>query len=189
MKTLLTLPALFFLLLPAVMGWLGDKPWKQLLLNSGYCTVGLLCLSLILSPVSKHFPKVQLFKKIKRYRREIGLSVFFYACFHFFSYVMRSFEKRGMFEFKYFFHPVIAPGVIAFIILLILALTSNDRSIQAMGYKKWKHLHRYVYGAEALVFLHIFLQSKTLALSIFIPLLFIQLWRLPRQRHHKRINS
>lgn len=177
---LISLPALLFIILPTVLGDLGLKPWKTLLKNSGFCTVGLLFLSLSLAPIKKHFPRVQFFKNLNRFRREIGLAVFIYACCHFLFFIMDAIVRKGHLQVKYFFHPVIFPGFLAFLIFAVLAFTSNDRSIRKLGYNKWKGLHRFVYGAELLVFIHLLLQSPLIALSIFIPLIVVQRVRIHR---------
>ena len=179
---LLSLPAIIFLLLPALFKELGKKPWKTLLIHSGYCTVGLLAFCLILAPMKKHFPKLQVFKDLNRYKREIGITVFVYACMHLTFFITDAIIRKGQLPLKVFFHPVIIPGVLAFLVLLALTLTSNDWSIQRLTYKKWKGLHRLVYGAELLVFIHILLQSVTYALLIFIPLLFIQRLRIKKTK-------
>jgi len=171
----LTLPGIIFLAIPVMMGMWGEKAWKNLLIYSGFITVSLLIFSLVLSPLNRFFPKFSLLKFCNRFRREIGLSVFFYACLHFFFYLMRSIEKRGWVDPKYFLHPVIFPGLCAFVILLLLAVTSNDWSINKMGYQKWKRLHRLIYLGEVAVFIHIFLKSSFYACILILPLVCIQL--------------
>lgn len=179
---LLILPAFIFLLLPTLFNKLGKKPWKTLLVHSGYCTLGLLVFCLILAPLKKHFPKLQILKDLNRYKREIGVAVFIYACLHLTFFIADAIIRKGQLEIKYFFHPVILPGVSAFLILFALTITSNDWSIQKLTYKKWKKLHQFIYGAELLVFMHILLQSVTYALLIFLPLVFIQRLRIKRSK-------
>ncbi|QVL58292.1 MAG: ferric reductase-like transmembrane domain-containing protein [Simkaniaceae bacterium] len=177
---LLALPAIIFLLFPTLFKELGKKPWKTLLIHSGYCTIGLLAFCLILAPMKKLFPKLQILKDLNRYKREIGIAVFIYACMHLTFFITDAIIRKGQLELKVFFHPVIIPGVLAFLVLLALTLTSNDWSIQRLTYIKWKRLHRFIYCAELLVFIHVLLQSVTYALVIFIPLLFIQRLRVKR---------
>ncbi|MCB1107355.1 MAG: ferric reductase-like transmembrane domain-containing protein [Chlamydiia bacterium] len=177
--TLLILPALIFLLFPTLFDLLGPRPWKTLLVNGGYCTLSFLILSLALAPLSKHFPKL---KGLYPHRRAIGVTVFFYASFHLLSVLMKTYEKKGEIPLDYFLRPVVYTGLGAFLILLLLTLTSNNWSVRTLGYSNWKGIHRFVYGAELLVFIHLALQSLPLALSFFVPLVFLQLLRIKYRR-------
>ncbi|MCB1110933.1 MAG: ferric reductase-like transmembrane domain-containing protein [Chlamydiia bacterium] len=170
-KCLLALPAFLFLLVPTLLGKLGPKPWKTLLVHSGYCTIGLLAFVLILTPLSKFLPKLRL----KRYRRTTGITVFLYASFHLMCVLIKTIQKKGGLPLDYFFHPVVYTGLGAYMILLLLTVTSNDWSVRTLGYIYWKRLHRFVYVAEGLLFIHIFQKSTLWALVIFIPLVAIQL--------------
>jgi len=172
--SLLILPALIFLLLPTLLDKLGPRPWKKLLIHSGYCTLSLLTISLALAPLTKHFPKLQLFKALSRHRRAIGITVFLYATFHLTCVLTKTIQKKGGLPLDYFLHPVVYTGSLAFLILLLLTVTSTDWSIRSLGYRKWKNIHRSVYGVELLIFIHVFLKSSTLAFSFFIPLILLQ---------------
>lgn len=149
--------------------------WKKLLIHAGFITLSLLIFSLLLSPLKFFFPKMLSFRYLNRFRREVGLSVFLYACLHVLFFVMRVIEKKGEFDPLVFFRPVVFPGLLAFFVLLLLALTSNDWSIKRLGNFKWRSIHRTVYLAEAAVFIHVFLQSPFYACILILPLVFIQL--------------
>ena len=88
---------------------------------------------------------------------------------------MRSIEKKGWVDPKYIFHPVIFPGVCAFLILFLLALTSNNWSVKKLGYQKWKRLHSLIYVGEVGVFIHVVQKSVFYACIIILPLVFLQL--------------
>jgi sulfoxide reductase heme-binding subunit YedZ len=171
----LVLPAVIFLLIPVVFGMWGEKTWKKLLIQSGFITLSVLIFSLVLSPLNRFFTKWHFIKFFNRFRREIGLTVFFYACFHFFCFIMRAIEKKGWFDPHYFLHPVVIPGLFAFLLLLLLAVTSNNWSIKKMGYRKWKGLHRLIYVGEIAVFIHVYLKSSVYALALILPLVCIQI--------------
>jgi len=172
--SLLILPALIFLLLPTLLDQLGPRPWKKLLIHSGYCTLSMLTISLALAPLTKHFPRVLVLKALSRHRRLIGITVFLYAVFHLTCVLTKTIQKKGGLPLDYFLHPVVYTGSLAFLILLLLTVTSNDWSIRSLGYKKWKTIHRSVYGVELLIFIHVVLKSSTLAFSFFIPLILLQ---------------
>jgi sulfoxide reductase heme-binding subunit YedZ len=177
---LLLLPALIWFPLPLIKGLAGKKLWKRELIYSGYIGTSLLFLSLMFSPMLKLFPKAALFKTLSRYRREIGLSVFFYACFHILAFLLKTYYKKGYIDLRKLLHPVILPGFLAFLVLAILAATSNNASVKKMGGRRWKQLHKLAYAAEGLIFLHILLQDPLWAFLIFMPLALLQGLRIMR---------
>lgn len=179
---LLLLPALIWFPIPFAKGLAEKKLWKHELVYSGYIGTILLFVSLMLSPLLKLFPKTALFKSLSRFRREIGLSTFFYICFHLLAFLMTTYYKKGYIDLRKFFHPVILPGFLAFLLMIPLAATSNNASVKRIGGKNWKRLHKLVYLAEALVFLHILLQDPLWAFLIFAPLAFFQGLRIIRIR-------
>ena len=50
--------------------------------------------------------------------------------------------------------PYVTVGMAAFVLLLPLAVTSNDMSIRRLGGMAWRRLHRLTYPAAVLVALH-----------------------------------
>jgi len=174
---LLFLPALIFLIGPAAFDLLEKRPIKTLLVNSGYCALGILALSLLLAPLSKHFPKIKLFKGLNQRRRIIGISVFIYASFHLSCVMIKTYLKYGRIPLEYFLKPMVYTGLFAYIIFLALTITSNDYSIRTLGYKAWKWIHRFVYAAEILIFFHVFQKSPLLSIVIFAPLILTQILR------------
>jgi sulfoxide reductase heme-binding subunit YedZ len=79
----------------------------------------------------------------------------------------------------YFLHPAIIPAFfIAFPIMLMLAVTSNNYSVKKLSFSKWKRLHKTVYIAEFAIMVHMALMgSLRLMLFLFIPLCFLQFMR------------
>ncbi|MDJ0651484.1 MAG: ferric reductase-like transmembrane domain-containing protein [Simkaniaceae bacterium] len=177
-----SLPALLFLMLPAFFNHLGEEPWKTLFIRSGYCSLGLLFFCLILSPIKTVFPQLQIVKDLNRYKKEIGVAAFIYAFAHLSFYMADAILRKGQLIIAKFFRPVIFPGLLAFLILLALTLTSNRWSVEKLTYKKWKGLHRLVYIAEVCVFIHVVQQSVTWALVTFIPLATMQILRIQSNR-------
>lgn len=101
-----------------------------------------------------------------RYRRAIGLLAFFYVTLHFYVYL--NYDKdfiwseiwRDLFQ-----HPRIIVGFGAFLILIPLAITSNNAMIKRLGGANWQRLHKWVYLACALAALHFLLLYKKLTLE------------------------
>ena len=80
-------------------------------------------------------------------RRMLGLFAFFYATLHMLTWIVfiHYFDPRFMIE-DVVMRPFITVGMATFLILLVLALTSNRFSIRRLG-RKWQTLHRLVYVA------------------------------------------
>jgi len=80
-------------------------------------------------------------------------------CGHVFLYfALEAFAWKGftqIFEKTYLIF-----GVLAFLGMLALAVTSNNFSVRRLGGKRWKFLHRSVYLIAVLVTAHIFLIEK-----------------------------
>jgi sulfoxide reductase heme-binding subunit YedZ len=143
---------------------------------SGYTAAVCLSICLCLSPLSKNF---SLFKILARHKREVGLASFYYALLHVFSYFAKKGIKNGALPWKSLLKLMVIPGAFAFLILFALTLTSNRFSYEKLGGKHWKSLHRAVYAAACLVFLHMALQGGEVlywGLAIFIPLSVLRLY-------------
>ncbi len=164
------------------------KFWSRALGVCGYSAAVLLAICLIVSPLHKSFPSIQVFSHLNRRKKELGLSAFFYAFLHASSFFIKKNISKGSLPWEYLLHPVIIPGLIALIILLVLALTSDDYWIKKLTWKKWKSIHRTVYLAQAAVFLHMAFQGgKVLVWGclIFIPLFIFQRLRFKGLRKNE----
>ena len=165
----------------------GVKYWSKMTKISGIIAASMLVFSLAINPLRIIFSKVHFFKELMRTRRNVGVAVFIYTTVHFFCFI----AKKGL-SFNtllYALHPIIIPGELAFLIFLALAVTSNDYFVKRMG-KDWMRLHKKVYYAEGLVFLHMILQKQNvqiLALSLFIPLVILQYCRIRAQKKRLEI--
>ena len=81
-----------------------------------------------------------------RLRRMLGLFAFFYACLHFVSYIWL--DQHFMFDLiveDVLDRPYITVGVLSFVLLIPLALTSTNGMIRRLGAKRWQRLHKLVY--------------------------------------------
>ena len=84
----------------------------------------------------------------------LGLFVFFYACCHFSIWFIadHGFNLAGMIE-DIVDRPYITVGFSALMLLIPLAITSNNAMVRRLG-KHWKKLHRLVYLITGLGVLH-----------------------------------
>ena len=97
---------------------------------------------------------------LAKYRRMIGLYAFFYAVLHVIAYISLewAFNLDDMLADVYK-RPFIILGVLAFFMLIPLAVTSNNDQIKKIGGKRWKKLHKMAYAINLLVAFHFILAA------------------------------
>ena len=126
-------------------------PIKMLYTTTGIGAISLLLLSLLPSTCKRvcHF-------NFLRYRKTIGLLSFLYVLLHVSVFVVldSEFDYITIFE-KSLKKPFIYVGVIAFVILLFMTLTSFKKL-----FAKYSKYHKAVYLALALALLHSFWAQK-----------------------------
>ena len=119
--------------------------------ETGQWSVGLLFLAMIITPLRRVFTSAKWVNSLLYHRRAIGVASFVYATHHTIVYLERKWGANLILTEG--LKPSLATGWIALLIFLLLALSSNNRSVLILG-RKWKPLHRSVYIAAALVFAH-----------------------------------
>jgi methionine sulfoxide reductase heme-binding subunit len=99
-----------------------------------------------------------------RYRRAIGLMAFYYACLHLGVYLVldKGLDLAAIWA-DIVRRPYITVGMLAFAILVPLAITSNGSTIRRLGGAAWQRLHRLVYVATAAAALHFVMLVKVLS--------------------------
>lgn len=121
---------------------------------------GLMCIlywyaALVISPIG-HIIGKQRMKKIEFARRAIGVSAFYFAALHAGIALWGQLGGVGSLQqLPQSFQWSLAGGAVALAVLAVMALTSFDRVVKFMTYRKWKWLHRFVYIAGVLAVLHI----------------------------------
>ncbi len=142
-----------WLLYAAMFNHLGANPAEALIRASGDWTLRCLCLALAVTPIRV----LAAIPALARFRRMLGLFVYFYGALHMLSYswfdmgfdvadIARDIAKR----------PFILLGFSAFVLLTPLALTSFNRAIKTLGARRWQRLHRLVYAVSGLAVFHFF---------------------------------
>ncbi len=132
---------------------LGANPAEYLIRACGDWTLRFLCLTLAITPLRV----ITGMAALARFRRMLGLFVYFYVVLHLLSYswfdmgfdvgdIVKDIIKR----------PFILVGFAGFLLLTPLALTSFNRAVKAMGAKRWQMLHKLVYVIAGLGLLHFF---------------------------------
>jgi sulfoxide reductase heme-binding subunit YedZ len=136
---------------------LGADPMRELEHALGLWALRFLILTLAITPL-RQLAGVNLL----RYRRALGLSAFYYALMHLTTYLVLD---QGLdfdaIEADILKRPYITIGMTCFIVLLPLAVTSNNLAIRRLGGKAWQRLHRFVYLAPILAALHFLMSVKS----------------------------
>lgn len=137
----------------AVADQLGANPAEALIRSLGDWSLRFLVLVLAITPlrVLAGWPA------LARFRRMLGLFVFFYVCMHLLAYAWfdMGFDLAAM-VLDVIKRPFILVGTTAWLLLLLMAATSFNRAIRALGARRWQLLHRSVYAVAALAVLHFF---------------------------------
>jgi sulfoxide reductase heme-binding subunit YedZ len=96
-----------------------------------------------------------------QFRRLLGLYAFFYGCLHLLAYTWfdKGFAFRAIVE-DTLKRPFIFLGMLAFLIMVPLAVTSTSKMIKRIGGRRWNLLHRTVYLAAIAGVLHYYLLVK-----------------------------
>ena len=97
----------------------------------------------------------------RRYRRATGLLAFYYAALHLTVYVVldQGLDLAAIWA-DIVKRPYITIGMAAFLILVPLAVTSNNAMVRRLGGRAWQRLHRWVYLAAALAAVHFVMVVK-----------------------------
>ena len=132
---------------------LGANPAEYIIRSTGDWTLRFLCIVLAVTPLRT----VLGMPSLARFRRMLGLYVFFYALLHMLSYSLfdKEFDIPEIAK-DIYKRPFILVGFLGFVLLLPLALTSFNKAIKWLGAKRWQLLHKLVYIIAGLGILHFF---------------------------------
>lgn len=157
-------------------------PVLELEHRSGLLALQLLVATLVISPL-RDLTGLNLVK----YRRALGLSAFFYTLYHLGIWAALDLQSLSRVIGDIVKRPYITVGMAALLLLIPLALTSNDRAIRKLG-PRWRKLHWLTYPAVLLAAVHFILQPKTwerepmLYLLAILALLAWRVWRRQRRQ-------
>ena len=151
-------PGIFFLsLIPFIIiiykiyfNQLGPEPVKEITHHTGEWTLIFICLTLAMSPL-KRLTNLTIWIK---FRRMLGLFIFFYATLHMLTYVVIDYRldfssiSKDILTKRFIF-----VGFAAWLLLLPLTLTSSRKAVMFLK-DKWKKLHRLIYFIAILGVVH-----------------------------------
>jgi sulfoxide reductase heme-binding subunit YedZ len=157
---------LALLIVDALNKRLGANPIEFFLRTTGVLTLTFLLVTLAVTPLRKIFGWNALIK----YRRMLGLFAFFFGCVHLVTYSIfdKSLGFSAIVE-DVIQRPFIAIGMIAFTLLIPLAITSTNAMVKRLGGKNWARLHKLTYIAPILGVIHFWMIVKS---DIFYPAIF-----------------
>ncbi|MBI5429329.1 MAG: sulfoxide reductase heme-binding subunit YedZ [Nitrosomonadales bacterium] len=158
---------------------LGFDPLDRITRSSGLVSLVLLLATLTITPLrhlltglmtrihATHGKRLSDWNWLVKLRRTIGLLAFFYAAVHLLIYfwldqggsiedVMLDLRERAF----------LAVGMLAFVMLVPLALTANNYMMARLG-RNWRRLHRSVYLIAILSVAHFWMLTKV---GVFAPL-------------------
>lgn len=147
---ILCLAPFLVVLKDAIQDQLGANPVETLHFRLGDLALQFLCIGLALTPLKKIFHQSWLI----RFRRMMGLYVFFYASMHLLVFIVLDLSLSWeAFVDEVPKSPYILAGLFTYIILTPLALTSTKSMQKRLG-KNWVKLHKLVYVAGISAVVH-----------------------------------
>ena len=156
----------------------GPNPLQFATTSTGMLTLIFLSLTVAITPLRKIFGVNSLVKL----RRMLGLFAFFYGALHLLTYIwfdrLFNFISVGQDVVR---RPFILFGMIAFLLMVPLAITSTNKMVKRLGGKRWAKLHRLVYVSAIAGVVHFWMLVKSdtrLPLTFAFIVLFLLGYRL-----------
>ena len=156
----------------------GPNPLQFATTTTGMLTLIFLSLTVAITPLRKIFG----FNALVKLRRMLGLFAFFYGTLHLLTYI--AFDRQ--FDFisvgpDVVRRPFILAGMVAFLLMVPLAITSTNKMVKRLGGKRWAKLHRLVYLSVIAGVVHFWILVKSdtsLPLTFAFIVLFLLGYRL-----------
>ena len=146
-------PVWFFWL--GLNGGLGVEPIKELEHRLGELALQVLIATLAIRPL-REWTHVNLLKL----RRSLGVVTFAYVSLHLLVWLVLDVQILSEIWADIVKRPYITVGMAGFILMIPLAMTSNNRSLRKLGPKTWKRLHQLTYVTAILGAVHFVMLSK-----------------------------
>ena len=169
-----------WLLFRAVTGRLTANPIEDITLTTGIWALRFLLITLAVTPLRR----LTGWNRVIQFRRMLGLFAFFYASLHVLTYV--TFDQvfdLGLIVKDVVKRPFITAGMVAFLLMVPLAVTSTKGWIRRLG-RRWQLLHRLIYISAIAAALHFVWKVKVIigepvyyAVIVAVLLGFRILWR------------
>ena len=153
-----------WLLWQGLTGGLGVDPVKVMEHSLGERGLQLLIATLAVTPL-RRFTGLNLL----RFRRALGLLTFFYILLHLLVWLVLDVQILSQVWADILKRPYITIGMVGFVLMLPLALTSNTFSMRRLG-RRWNRLHKASYAVAILGAVHFVMLVKGFQIE---PLLYL----------------
>jgi methionine sulfoxide reductase heme-binding subunit len=136
----------------------GPNPLQFATTTTGMLTLIFLSLTVAITPLRKIFGVNSLVKL----RRMLGLFAFFYGSLHLLTYIWfdRGFNLLSVVP-DVIGRPFILAGMLAFVLMVPLAITSTNKMVKRLGGKRWAKLHRLIYLSVIAGVIHFWMLVKS----------------------------
>ena len=140
-----------YLFMAASQGWLSADPAKDIQHFTGRMALKLLLATLLVSPLTRYLKQPLLI----RTRRMLGVWCFVWACLHLTSYYLLElgYNHLQLLGKEIVSRPYLLLGMICWIVLFALAITSFQRAQRKLG-RRWQTLHNGIYLVAILAPIH-----------------------------------
>jgi sulfoxide reductase heme-binding subunit YedZ len=136
---------------------LGANPVDRIQNKTGLVVIRLLMLTLAITPLRR----ITGWNWTIKFRRLLGLFTFFYACIHLLVYTVADYQLNIAEIVKDVTkRPFILLGMLGFLAMVPLAITSTAGWIRRMGGKNWNRLHKLIYFTGVMGVIHFWLRVK-----------------------------
>ncbi|MCK8485467.1 protein-methionine-sulfoxide reductase heme-binding subunit MsrQ [Aliiroseovarius sp. S2029] len=176
-------PAWLFYL--AASGGMGAEPVKALEHELGRLALKALILGLCVTPL-----RAMTGLNLIRFRRAIGVLTFYFVSVHLLVWLVLDVQILSEIWKDILKRPYITIGMAAFLLMVPLAITSNNWSVRKLG-PRWRKLHRLVYPIAILGGVHFVMIGKTwekdalLYLAIILALLGWRVMQTAKKRRNR----
>ena len=130
-------------------GGLGVEPINALEREYGEMALKLLVVGLLVTPL-RQWAGLNLIK----FRRAIGVTAFFLVLAHFLVFAILDVQSLERVWTEIVKRPYVTVGMLSFVGLIPLALTSNNWSVRKMGAAAWRKLHKLTYPVAVFAAVH-----------------------------------
>lgn len=178
---LIPVPYLVYL---AQTGGLGREPIKALEHELGEIALQLLILGLCITPLRRH-----LGLNLLKFRRMFGILAFIYVSLHLLVWLVLDVGIISQIWSDILKRPFITIGMVAFVLMLPLAITSNNWSVRRLG-PAWRKLHKLTYAVAVLGVIHFIMVKKVwemeplIYLSVILSLLVLRIAGKGKSHRH-----
>jgi methionine sulfoxide reductase heme-binding subunit len=147
--------------------YVSANPIEYITHYTGDWTIRFICFTLCITPLRMLLNQ----PKITGFRRMLGLFAFFYGCLHLSAWIFldpRQNTIAAIWE-DILKRRYITVGMLAFVAMVPLAITSTAGWVRRLTFKRWKQLHRLIYLTAIAAVIHYYWLVKS---DVRLPLMY-----------------